>query len=64
MFTIESVCLAPILVLSPQSVQQPGNSTALIGEQMGQHMLSQFAPVLLLGPQFGLFGNNRQDVVG
>jgi hypothetical protein len=31
---------------------------------MGQHMLSQFALVLLLGPQFGLFGNNRQDVVG
>jgi hypothetical protein len=31
---------------------------------MSQHMLSQFFLVLPLGSQFGLFGDNLQDVVG
>ena len=63
MFAIESVCLAPILLLSSQCVEQPGYGTALSAQQMCQHMLSQFALVLSFGPQFGLLGNNRQNVV-
>jgi hypothetical protein len=31
---------------------------------MGQHMLSQFALVLLLGALFGLFAKKRQEMIG
>jgi hypothetical protein len=64
MIPIKSVCLAPILLLSPQRIEQSGNGAALSAEQMSQHMLSQFFLVLPLGSQFGLFGDNLQDVVG
>jgi hypothetical protein len=64
MIPIESVCLAPILLLSPQSIEQPGYGAALSAEQMSQHMLSQFFLVLSLSAQFGLFRDDSQDVVG
>jgi hypothetical protein len=49
---------------TPQRIEQPGYGTALSAEQMSQHMLSQFFPVSSLSAQFGLFGDDSQDVVG
>ena len=64
MIPIKSVCLAPILLLSPKRIEQSCYGAALSAEQMSQHMLSEFFLVLSLGSQYGLFGNNPQDVVG
>ena len=64
MFPIEPVCLAPILLLSAQRIEQTGDGVALSAEQMSEHMVSQFILVLPLGSQLGLFGDNPQDVVG
>ncbi|KKK70749.1 hypothetical protein LCGC14_2920860 [marine sediment metagenome] len=64
MIAIKPVCLAPILLLSPQRIEQSGYGATLSAEQMSQHMLSQFFLVLPLGSQSGLFEDNLQDVVG
>ncbi len=64
MFSIKPICLAPILLLSPQYIEQSGYGSALSTEQVSQHMLGQFFLVLPLSSQSDLFGDNPQDVVG
>ena len=64
MFSIQSIGLTPILLLSPQCVEQGRCRTTLSVHQVGDHMLGQLPLVFPLGSQFGLLGNNRQDVVG
>ena len=63
MFPIKPVCLAPILLFATQCAEQSCYRAALITEQVGQHVLSQFALMLFLRTLFGLLGNNGQDVL-
>jgi hypothetical protein len=62
MVAIESISLAPILLLSSQRVEQSGYRAPLSAQQMRQHMLSQLSLVVSFGPQFSLFGDDRQNV--